>query len=366
MTDDVKKNKLLPRQEWIDFIRGFGMVLVIIGHSAIPNPYWTLIYIFHMPLFFFVSGLCYKNHPEQTLRKVCKKTFKKYIIPYILFSLSGFCLTVYLTRIFGACFSDQMLKYIIGIASARGEPTFTGNWGAIWFLTSQACLTLIVYIVEQLSNGNKAKTILLIALAQPINMALQRLLRTQWLPMNVGAALTGLPIFYLGYAYKKITDNKASNGIRTKLKRIKLIIALTGVVIAILGILIGCQNNNIVAFANNSYGNVWLMYLSSSLVLIGFTIMVETLYQCNLRKVIIAKVTEWIGKNTIDFLGLHGMTIAIIQTLLSPKWYNTAALTILIDSGIIILKSYLKDRKLEMEMNGLIASGPQNNCERTK
>lgn len=49
------------RLVWIDVCRGLGMILVVIGHnqgvgSAIPGLAQTL-YLFHMPLFFFISGL---------------------------------------------------------------------------------------------------------------------------------------------------------------------------------------------------------------------------------------------------------------------------------------------------------------------
>lgn len=48
------------RLHGIDFVRGLGMILVILGHCSIPDPFWKIIYMFHMPLFFFVSGLCHK------------------------------------------------------------------------------------------------------------------------------------------------------------------------------------------------------------------------------------------------------------------------------------------------------------------
>lgn len=51
------------RIAYIDALRGFAILLVIVGHliqfnysSGIENPIFNIIYSFHMPLFFFISG----------------------------------------------------------------------------------------------------------------------------------------------------------------------------------------------------------------------------------------------------------------------------------------------------------------------
>ena len=45
----------------IDILKGIGMLLVIIGHSGCPWPFYPAIYAFHMPLFFIVSGLFFST-----------------------------------------------------------------------------------------------------------------------------------------------------------------------------------------------------------------------------------------------------------------------------------------------------------------
>ena len=48
---------MTKRIEYIDMMKGFAMILVILGHiSYIPYSLKILIYIFHIPLFFFLSG----------------------------------------------------------------------------------------------------------------------------------------------------------------------------------------------------------------------------------------------------------------------------------------------------------------------
>lgn len=50
---------------WIDYIKGIGIILVVIGHTTDIGDTWRVwIYTFHMPLFFCISGYLFKhNHP---------------------------------------------------------------------------------------------------------------------------------------------------------------------------------------------------------------------------------------------------------------------------------------------------------------
>lgn len=44
-----------------DILKGVGILLVILGHIEIPYMLKIVIYSFHMPLFFFVSGCFFRS-----------------------------------------------------------------------------------------------------------------------------------------------------------------------------------------------------------------------------------------------------------------------------------------------------------------
>lgn len=73
----------MGRIEYIDFIKGVGIILVLIGHLPINDTLHMQIYSFHMPLFFFCSGLFFK--PKSIIGGV-KKDFKTIFIPYVFFA----------------------------------------------------------------------------------------------------------------------------------------------------------------------------------------------------------------------------------------------------------------------------------------
>ncbi len=340
------------RKKWIDFMRGLGMILVILGHCGIPAPFYTCIYMFHMPLFYYISGLCHKRngYSDKSLKQISQKMIKRYIVPYLLFSMLGICLTVIFHGVYGLMepYSTQLANYAIGIILARGNLDYTGNWGAVWFLISEVCLMGMVYVIEKLNKRFRCLAIVLVILAWPINTLLRHLLSTIWLPFNIGAALTGLLIFYLGYLYAILFNQRVDNLCNDK-KINNTVIAIIGIAFIIAGVFIGLKNNTIVVFANNSYGNVGIMYVSSATILVGITTVMKAVYHCSISCFAMFRAIEWIGRNTIPFLGIHGMTIPIsrllsMKMLCEVKWYTLAIFTLLIDSIIILIFNNVRER----------------------
>ena len=48
------ENSCIERKDYIDYIKGIGIFLVIIGHTG--SYFWGWIYSFHMGLFFWTAG----------------------------------------------------------------------------------------------------------------------------------------------------------------------------------------------------------------------------------------------------------------------------------------------------------------------
>lgn len=68
---------------YLDFAKGVGIVLMVIGHIHANDMLNKYIYAFHMPLFFIVSGMLYSEN--KTFIKLVKTRFRALVIPYIVF-----------------------------------------------------------------------------------------------------------------------------------------------------------------------------------------------------------------------------------------------------------------------------------------
>ena len=80
------------RVDWIDFCKGVTIILVILGHcitrmgsTGIEGVINLLIYSFHMPLFFFISGINIKL--DCSFKEFVLKKIKNILLPGYFFSL---------------------------------------------------------------------------------------------------------------------------------------------------------------------------------------------------------------------------------------------------------------------------------------
>jgi len=82
----------MKRIHYIDFVKGIGIILVILGHiSYISDTTRTFVVSFHMPLFFILSGMliCLRNEAERPVIETLKKKFRRMMIPYYIYSVIG-------------------------------------------------------------------------------------------------------------------------------------------------------------------------------------------------------------------------------------------------------------------------------------
>ena len=130
------------RIEWIDTIKGVGIILVLIGHCNIPNIN-QYIYLFHMPLFYIISGYCWNVDKNRNLpfKDFFNKKFNSYIIPYL--KNAGICFLIFglgtnIIRLgLGSDYCRQLGKYLFGILLySRGTTEWLPNCSPIWFLTA--------------------------------------------------------------------------------------------------------------------------------------------------------------------------------------------------------------------------------------
>ena len=67
------------RVVWIDWAKALLIYFVVVGHAGCKDNVQIILYAFHMPAFFVISGYLYR--PRQ-----CLKTIKCLVIPIIIYS----------------------------------------------------------------------------------------------------------------------------------------------------------------------------------------------------------------------------------------------------------------------------------------
>ena len=73
----------MQRDESIDIAKGLGIAAVVVGHVTSSEPLRDAIFIWHMPLFFFLSGYLFK--PGRAVTAVAKTRALSLLVPYVAF-----------------------------------------------------------------------------------------------------------------------------------------------------------------------------------------------------------------------------------------------------------------------------------------
>lgn len=193
-------NKNVVRPNAIDWAKALGMCSVILGHYVyyfnIPydktSLYWQIAYfvtLFHMPLFFIISGILYNiNKSEKVIKLV-----KTLLLPYILI-----CTIVgifYYSYNYATCDFKEIIKYIIGIASG-GDLYGKANIfpvGPLWFCYSLFTIKIMILICK--NRRFYFLTLIFIALVVMF-------VNKDFLPFRLDSSLVGFLFFYLGYCLK--------------------------------------------------------------------------------------------------------------------------------------------------------------------
>jgi acyltransferase len=234
-----------------------GIFLVVYGHSlAVPGWLYKIIYSFHIPLFFFISGLLFKKERlESNFRDYGSFLFQSLVRPYFFFSAVGFLAwsLVFRTQHGEGRPEVALWKPLLGLFYGSGVDIEALQPIVLWFFPCLVSVYLLVYGLERLP---KSKLVLLFLLA------LFGFSGCPWiLPWGLNAAAVASGFFYAGMWIREV------EGGEERLRKFPLVYCT---VLAVFGCLVASMNAG-VDMRSLNYGNPLLFYLASgSFILVLF------------------------------------------------------------------------------------------------
>lgn len=286
------------RKDWIDIAKGLGMILVILGHCVpFGGKMHNLIFAFHMPFFFLLSGLVFK---QTQIRVVAKKRLKTLIVPYILFCLLGIVLTLLLGP--RASWKDILRDLYLG----NPEHLWVSS---VWFLVALFITTVLFAVILKLKNILAQKIIVAILFVGGIafGTVYHAGIINHRLPLDIDVVPVALLFFAVGYYIKNklLAEKKDSDNPLYARKKIFLLCVLA--VAFILSSMINVRVN----LHGIEYGNPVLFVIAAftgSFAVIIFS-------QLLVRQQQIKKICVWIGKNNIYYLGAQAIGVRLFLKL---------------------------------------------------
>lgn len=293
------------RVKYMDIAKALGIILVVYGHSGAP--FWKFVYLFHMSLFFFVSGYFYQDKYTSNPVRLVVKRIKTLYIPFIKY---GIIFTILHNLFFNINFYSELnmwqdssvhyfnsyidfIKNIIGVLSfAKIEQLLA----PFWFLPVLFCVNILFvglsYLVQKINITNYIRPILIISLfimgvvISPQNKVLKLM----------SISLIELLLYYAGYLFKKYG---------------KLFIFKSYVALGCFAILSICLNFGSINVAAHQIVNPLFFILCS----------LSGIYICLYLSTKITGVIDennilyYIGKNTIIILALQFISFKTINYL---------------------------------------------------
>jgi len=313
------------RDIYWDIIKGLGIIAIVLGHIA--SPYSSFVYLYHLSLFFFVSGFLYKdthsidvfNYTSRKLRELYLPLIK-YGVAFILLHNIFIKLNIYSKEIDPSTsyysLSDMFYRSINEIINAN---SLEGLAGALWFVTPLFVAMLIFCIIRNFAIKFKLNDIkkeifsgiicLLLSL-----LGLKCFINHIQLTWRTDIALVVMPIVFIGYLFK-IYNSKI---------RINWIVALLSICV-----LISLYKDNIrIDFANGAIPT------PVKFILATFSGIYVNLFlgKVLMKQQYIAKFIAYLGKNSFHIMALHFLSFKamnLIDVLINHKpLYMVASFTV--------------------------------------
>lgn len=187
------------RLHWLDYSKTIGMYLVVLGHVKDNTLLLKgIIYSFHMPFFFFLSGFLHKLRIGGGGGKFCVSLVKQLVIPFFIFN--GLTL---LTKIKDIQ-TNGLIVTVYDFLKDFFESTFLGDLpvGPTWFILSLIWMKIIMFLLLKIRED--FLSLLIIEIIWITALTLYYTLDFPQIPnyFHLGSSLLGFPFYLAGFLLK--------------------------------------------------------------------------------------------------------------------------------------------------------------------
>ncbi len=296
---------------WIDIAKGLGIILVIAGHLFRYDSYIsTVIFSFHMPLFFFFAGLV-EHDGDLGFSKYFKKALKKLILPWGMFFAIGLIVTLSIPA-WRASFDASLTPVAFY--------TLTADYvhvGQIWFLSCLFDVKIMFYFFNKFMIKSKNLPFIFFTLAGitiiqlPLRIFAFKHFPYGQLPFELGVAFIGLVFYTVGYFYKNYKDEPS--------KRVGF---LTFIICAML--VLYSPKNGHVNMAAMDYEQDYLFYIFAFAGIFFIIFVSKFITELSWKWAEKGKsLLQYIGRNSLYMFVFHSFGLYMWQYIVSVYRHDT-------------------------------------------
>lgn len=192
----------MQRHAHIDIMKAIGIVLVVVGHAPGLAPgIKQAIYSFHMPLFFFISGLLLsENKLFMPMQAYVASLWRALGVPYLFFFAVSYLywLPTHELTSRASIYADiRWWDPLLGVAVGNGDALYVNV--VLWFFTCLITTSLVFYALRR----HFSATFLLVAL-NGLAMLFVLVHDAAWprLPWGLDNAIIALAFYAAGHFFR--------------------------------------------------------------------------------------------------------------------------------------------------------------------
>lgn len=173
------------RNVTFDIMKGLGIICMILGHIPVGGITQQVIYSFHMPMFFFISGYFFSR--KNTFLEFITGKFKTILLP-ALFTI-------------GILLLYRVLTYLL---NGTELVLFSHIIGPLWFLFALFWGVTILYFITKLKSAK-------VRLAVSLLVSIIGLLFSHYYletHINILQGMVAVPFLIIGYELRHLSNNK--------------------------------------------------------------------------------------------------------------------------------------------------------------
>ncbi len=343
------------RLDYIDIAKALGMLTIMWGHIA-SNKSVVFVYAFHIPLFFFLSGMVFVQDKYPNFLSFLKRRIQTLIVPYIIYSFITWAIWAAFSYVSHANVESYWMP-LVETFIAQGSEGYLVHNVPLWFVSCLFVVELVYYWVAKLTDIWNLIVCVLLAVLGYVLVNYFEFFDFTTLPWSIEVAMSAMVFYATGHLFIKHIGHKKFEQSVNKNRWVSFLIILAMFVVVYYGALF----NGRVSMGHADINNPFIFYPIAYLGVFAFIILSSLIAQSKANDYKWMNGVKWFGQNSFIAMVIHnpikGFVLVVLTSVLGMKKPSdnygtlTALLALLITLVATIVIMWIivtiKERKLK-------------------
>ena len=230
MAEVIRKQS---RYDYIDIAKALGMLTIMWGHIAVGKSI-TFVYAFHIPLFFFLSGMVFVKDKYPCFGAFVKRRIQTLIIPYFIYSFITWAIWAsfsYITHAHVESYWMPLLQTFI----AQGSEGYLVHNVPLWFVSCLFVVELGYYWLSKLPDFWNLSICIMLAVLSFVLVNKCSFFDFTVLPWSIEVAMAAILFYACGHLLIKHLGHQRVEQIVNARRGLSLIVIIVAFILVYYG-----------------------------------------------------------------------------------------------------------------------------------